>query len=484
MKRNLSLIASILIVIFIGMIAAPSALAQNKNISEETKYWQRFEYIYDFIQKYYIEETTAEQLYEGAIKGMLESLDDPYSYYLTDEEQIDLTDTATGEYAGVGLIIQKPDPGSYDPLTYRGKNPQYVEIVAPIEDGPSYRAGIHAGDYISKIDGESVVDLTVEEVKHRLRGNEGTKITYSVVRGKREFETTVKREIIEVPTVKYVMLEGPKELMKNEKIGFIRIIQFTALTADKVKEAILNFKRLGYTALIIDVRGNPGGLLSSVVDVADLFLSEGPIVTTKSRIAYENEVYLAHKNNTLIDQDIPIAVLINRNSASASEILAGALKDTGRGVLVGETTYGKASVQQPRNIGDASFKLTIARYFTPNDINIDKIGVEPNIEAIERQLSDEEQELLDKLFESQIIENYIDVNKDPSPKQISSLISNLKEEGYYFEDRILRRLIMQEVYRYWDFPPIYDLDYDVTLQAAVEAISNPGETNVLLQAKH
>ena len=472
MKKNIALgtILTFVLVAFAFLVITPSVMAQNNEGLDELKYKQMFEYIYKFVESYYVDEVSAEQLYEGAMKGMLESLNDPYSSYLTKEEQANLTDTTKGEYAGVGLFISKPDPATYDRINPGDKFPQYVKITAPIEEGPSFRAGLHSGDYITKIEGESVVDLDVEEVKNRLRGKEGTKVTFTVMRGSREFDVEITREVIEVPTVRYTMLEGPRNILGNEKIGYIRIIQFTSHTADRVADALNEMKSKGYTALVIDVRGNPGGLLSSVVDVMDMFLSSGPIVSTKSRIAMENTVFEAHANTTIVDEKIKVAVLIDEYSASASEILSGAFKDTKRGFLVGKNTYGKASVQQARAIGSAVFKLTVARYYTPNDVNIDKVGVAPDFEVENMKISDDDTKLLNKLLDARLIEDFVDNNKDPSAQQIRLFISKLEKEGYTLEERILRKLIMQEVYRYWDFPPIYDLDYDLVLLKAIEEL--------------
>ncbi|MBN1647740.1 MAG: S41 family peptidase [Spirochaetales bacterium] len=472
MKKNLTFATIIMSVmcIFAALVITPSVMAQDNEGLEELKYKQMFEYIYKFVESYYVDEVSAEQLYEGAMKGLLQSLNDPYSSYLTDEEQANLTDTTRGEYAGVGLFISKPDPGSYDKQNPGDKYPQYVKITAPIEEGPSFRAGLHSGDYITKIEGKSVVELTVDEVKNRLRGKEGTGVTFTVLRGSREFDITIIREIIEVPTVRYALIEGPRNIIANEKIGYIRIIQFTSHTADRIRDALQDLKSKGYTGLVIDVRGNPGGLLSSVVDVMDMFLSEGPIVITKSRIPGENAIFEAHSDKTIVDANIGVAVLTDRYSASASEILSGAFKDTGRGIIVGEKTYGKASVQQARAIGDAVFKLTVARYYTPNDINIDKVGVSPDFEVENMTISDENTELLNKLLDSRVIEDFVDKNKDPSEQQVKQFITKLIKDGYTFEERILRKMIMQEVYRYWDFPPIYDLDYDLVLLKAIEEL--------------
>ena len=464
-ERFFWIILSAFLIVFSGVsFFAPSLWAYQSN-SETKDYLSRFEYLFNFLIENYVDEVPVEVLYEGALKGLFESLDDDYSYYLTADDMEDMNDTTTGRFGGVGLYISKPAPGSTmeDPLD------RFVQVVSPIEDTPAYRAGVHAGDYITKIEGEDVVDLTIDEVVDRLRGAPGTDVIVTILRGKEiEFEITLTRAIIEIPTVKETMLPG--------NIGYLRIIQFTPFTDDRVKEAIRYFERHSYTSLIIDVRGNPGGLLDSVAEIGDFFLSSGPIVTTKSRIRSENEVFMASRS-ILVPADIPIAVLIDKGSASASEILAGALKDTGRGTLIGETTFGKGSVQKVMTFHDGGLKLTIARYYTPGDINIDKIGIDPDREVKERELSDEETESLGRILKENLVSDFIDSHPDVDKNAQRNFIQELKDDDIVLEDRIIEKLIRNEYNRNLDVPPVYDLDFDIILQEAVRML-RAGEIGV------
>ncbi|MEA1911073.1 MAG: S41 family peptidase, partial [Spirochaetota bacterium] len=364
------------------------------------------------------------------------------------------------KFGGVGLYISKPSPGNSieDPLD------RFVQVVSPIEDTPAYRAGVHAGDYITKIEDESVVDLSIDEVVDRLRGDPGSDVIVSILRGKDiEFNITLTRAVIEIPTVKEAMLPG--------NIGYLRIIQFTPFTAERVKEAIQYFGNNSYTSLIIDVRGNPGGLLDSVADIGDFFLSSGPIVSTKSRIRSENEVFRATRR-VLVPENLPIAVLIDRGSASAAEILAGALKDTGRGTLIGETSFGKGSVQKVMGFHTGGLKLTIARYYTPADINIDHIGIEPDREVKEKELSEEESDSLARILKGNLVSGFIDNFPDADENSRQNFIRELKQDGIVLEDRIIEKLIRNEYNRNLDIPPVYDLDFDIILQEAVRMIKS------------
>jgi carboxyl-terminal processing protease len=250
-------------------------------------------------------------------------------------------------------------------------------------------------------------------------------------------------------------------------IGYLRIIQFTPLTVDRVQEALQQFADSGYSSLIIDLRSNPGGLLSGVIDVSDFFLSKGPIVSTRSRVASENHVFYASSRNTIVPEDLPIVVLIDRGSASASEILAGALQDTGRATIMGENSYGKGSVQQIKRIGDAGFRLTMSRYYTPLGKNIDQIGISPDVPVQEPELSEEEEQALSRIIEEELIKDFLSRYPDPTDEEIDSFEQELAGKDIQLNDRYIRRLVRNELNRTNNNPPVYDLEFDLVLQEAV-----------------
>jgi carboxyl-terminal processing protease len=467
---------SLFIVVFaLAATFAPTLLAQQMD-SNTQNYINRIEYAFNFILKNYVDEIPPEELYEGAMKGLFESLDDPYSYYLTKSDMEDISDTTTGKFGGVGLYISKPAEPEETDDPDAPKN-RFVNVVAPIEDTPAYRAGIHAGDLITKIEGESTEDLTIDEVVDRLRGEPGTTVQVTIRRGKNiTFKVDLKRAIVEIPTIKHAMIE-------DSSIGYIRIIQFTPYTDKRLEEALSELESKGYESLIVDVRGNPGGLLQSVTDVMDFFLDEGLIVSTRSRIPQENEEYRAD-SSVQVPKDIPIAVLIDEGSASASEILAGAFDDSGRGALIGETTFGKGSVQRIIPFGQGGFKLTISRYFTPDGVNIDKVGIEPNVTVKDPELSETENAALKRIFEENLIKNFVDKNPEASEEERQAFIDRLqRDENLDLTDRQLGRLLRNEYHRRMDFPPVYDLEYDRQLQKAVELIKTGSITNYMVDEK-
>ena len=449
--------------IFASQCFAQSNSSTSDSSSKEARqYMELMNGVFDFVQRNYVDEVDPAVLYRGALKGMLEALNDPYTLYLDSSYFRDLSDTTEGKFGGVGLTISKPAESTPE-------KPAYVEVASPVEDTPGFRAGIQAGDLIISVNGTDTSTITMEEVLGMLRGKVGESVDVVIRRGKNmEFPVTLVRAVIEVPTVKF----GTIKTAKNNTIGFLRIIEFTPLTADKVQQALDSFKNEKISSLIIDVRNNPGGLLNSVADVADKFIDNGPIVSTKSRISFENSVYTASPRKTTFKKGTPIVVLINKGSASASEILSGALKDNHLAYLVGQRTYGKGSVQQvlPLSATDG-VKITMARYYTPSDTNIDKIGIPPDREVLFPALSEEGEKQYIELFKSDEIKNHVEAAGQMSEKAIASYAKTLKTKYPEIDLASLRKLIRNEVNR-TKGTPLYDLDYDVQLNAAIDILEN------------
>jgi carboxyl-terminal processing protease len=440
-------------------LVSPSVFAQGKDDKSRTseRYMQLFQYVYSFVQDNYVDEVDPKVLYAGAMKGMLDAIGDPYTTYIDSESLLgtSLKDTTTGAFGGVGLSITKP-------LESTPEKPAWVEVASPIEDTPGWKAGVQPGDLILTIDGKSTADITMEDVLSRLRGPVGSKVTIELRRGKLlEFPVTLTRALIEVPTVKFTMMDGG--------IGYLRIIEFTPVTADRVQDALDSFKKAGYKKLIIDLRNNPGGLITSVVEVANKFIDSGVIVSTKSRIAYENQEFKANAAKLTFDKKIPVVVLLNKGSASASEILSGALKDYHLAYLVGETSYGKGSVQQVIDLlNNDAMKITMARYYTPSDANIDKQGIPPDREVLFPKLSEAEEKSLSDLLTTTKIADWVASAGEVTPAKAETYAKELSK-SYPVEVRVLKRLVMQEYYR-THISPLYDLEYDIQLKAAVDIL--------------
>ena len=319
---------------------------------------EAFTNVIAIVQKNYVEDVGSQKLIEGAINGMLNALD-PHSAYLTPELYKELQVDTEGSFGGLGIEITLRDG--------------VLTVVAPIEDTPAHRAGVKAGDQIIKIEGELTKDMTLVEAVKKMRGPRGSKIVISVRREgvNKLIDFSLMREVIRVHSVKSRSLE--------KGYGYIRLSQFQDRTGNDLEEALSNLTRENgkLAGLILDLRNNPGGLLSQAVKVSDTFLESGLVVYTEGRLDNQKQKYFAHPGGYT---ETPMVVLVNGGSASASEIVAGALQDHGRAVVLGMQTFGKGSVQTilPLESG-AALRLTTALYFTPNGRSIQVTGVTPDI---------------------------------------------------------------------------------------------------------
>jgi carboxyl-terminal processing protease len=319
---------------------------------------EAFTNVLAIVQKNYVEEVGTKKLVEGAINGMLNALD-PHSAYLTPESYKELQVDTEGSFGGLGIEITVRDG--------------VLTVVSPIEDTPAYRAGIKAGDQIMKIEGELTKDMTLVEAVKKMRGPKGSKIVISVRREgmPKLLDFSLVREVIKVQSVKSRSLE--------KGYGYVRMAQFQDRTNTDLESALghLTQESGKLEGLVLDLRNNPGGLLSQAVKVSDMFLDSGLIVYTEGRLNNQKQKYFAHPGGYT---DFPVVVLVNGGSASASEIVAGALQDQGRAVILGTQTFGKGSVQTilPLESG-AALRLTTALYFTPNGRSIQVTGVTPDI---------------------------------------------------------------------------------------------------------
>jgi len=312
------------------------------------------------VQQDYVVKTDSKKLIQSALEGMLGSLD-PHSNYLSDDDYKDLQEKTRGSYGGIGLEVTGEDGA--------------VKIVTPMDDTPASRAGLQSGDYITAINGTSIIGLRLNDAVSKMKGEPASKLTLTIVRtGKDEaFDVTLTREIITVKSVK-TRMEG--------NFGYLRIASFSETTANDTRDALakLMTENKGMKGLVLDLRNNPGGLLDQSVGVADLFLDGGEIVSQRGRDPKDIIRYQAKKGDML--KGLPIVILTNPGTASAAEIVSGALQDQKRATIVGLTTFGKGSVQSVIPLGEnRAVKLTTARYYTPSGRSIQKTGIEPDLEV-------------------------------------------------------------------------------------------------------
>ncbi len=358
MRRRMKVVFVVLLAIAVSIPLAGGAAWAVKATGKIYDYLRIFNQALALIQSKYVEEVDPKELIYGAIDGMVRELD-PHSAFLRPEFMQEMNVNAKGTFGGLGIEITKEK--------------DYVLIVAPIEDTPAFRAGLKSGDRIVAIEGESTRDMTIMDAVKRLRGEPGTQVTITVERDEwdKPRDITLTREVIEVKTVKFRPI--------NEGIGYIKITSFNLQTYSALRSALKELARSGHlkNGLVLDLRNNPGGLLDVSVKVADLFLDGGVVVRIKGRSKCQSSVERATAGGFL---DFPMVVLVNSGSASASEIVAGALQDNKRAIVVGVRTFGKGSVQTILPLSDgAGLKLTTAKYFTPSGRDIQAKGIEPNI---------------------------------------------------------------------------------------------------------
>jgi len=311
-----------------------------------------------YIDKYYLNDLSAEDYANGLYKGLFASLNDRYAAYYTEDEYSNVKASTEGKYAGIGAYI------SYD------KKGDFFSVVTAYEKGPADKAGMKSGDILLAVDGQSLTDMDLTKVAAMMKGKAGTKVKISVLRDAQEepIDLVVTRAEVEADTVKYQMLEN--------QVGYVAITSFKETTQEQFREAIKKLKKDGMKGLIMDVRNNGGGSLTTVVDMLDQILPKGLIVYTRDRNDKGKEYYSTNNEHL----DLPMALLVNGNSASASEVFAGALKDHKKATIVGTTTFGKGIVQSMFSLPDGSaLKLTTSKYYTPSGKNIHEIGIEPDI---------------------------------------------------------------------------------------------------------
>ena len=353
MKKKILVLSILFFSIFISL-----SYSANENIYKKI---DLFSEVLDKINKEYVDEVNQSEMMDSAINGVLQSLD-PYSSYMSPEMYETMQTETSGEFGGLGIEV--------------GMEAGVVKVISPIDNSPAYRVGVKAGDYIVKINNHQVQGKTLGEAVELMRGPVNSDIEITVRRPgvKKALIFTITREIIKIQSVKTKLIEN---------VGYIRLTSFNENSSDQIKRKIKEFQKKGNIKnYILDLRNNPGGLLSQAIKISDFFLNDGEIVSTKGRKTFENRKWFARKGD-IINGDT-LVVLINYGSASASEIVAGALKDHKRAILIGENTYGKGSVQSIiplKNKG--AIRLTVSKYFLPSGKSISEVGVSPDIEVDE-----------------------------------------------------------------------------------------------------
>ena len=394
-----------------------TAIAVERPSHDETfKQLELFADVLARVRTDYVVDVNDSELIEDAINGMLQSLD-PHSSYVNPDAFRELQIDTSGQYGGLGMEV----------TTEEG----FVKVITPIDNTPAKKAGIKAGDFITEIEGESIIGLSLTEAVKRMRGKPGEPITITIVREDEEAEEyTMVREIIKRQTVKHEVKDG---------VGYIRIAQFNEKASDGLEAAIKSLKKeLGGSlpGIVLDLRGNPGGLLDQSVNVSSVFLDGGEVVSTRGRSANDTERYNGQSGQ--LAKGVPLVVLIDGASASASEIVAGAVQDRGRGLVVGMTSFGKGSVQSViplRGGRDGALRLTTQRYYTPSGRSIQGTGIDPDIFVSAIPDDGKEQKIRRESDLPNAIENESEEETDiDTEEEIAEVIIDYPPEGFEVSD--------------------------------------------------
>ena len=356
MNKILKTIIAVLLIAIISSISTLGLIYYALGFNEQGfSNLMRFITAYRFIETKYVNDTDDVKLIDGAIDGMVKSLNDPHSNYLSPKMYKTLMEQTEGSFAGIGVVMGMD-------------NEQKIHIVGIMENSPGQKAGLQEGDEILAVDGVPVTQMAFDEVAAHVRGQAGTDVVLTIMRDNTNQDITITRDNIKLKTVGHKMLDN--------NIGYIQIVSFSEDTANEFNEAYNDLKNQSMKALVLDLRNNPGGLLTTCVEIAKKLVPKGEIVSIVDKQG-NKETY----SSSLEAPEYPLVVLINKNSASASEILSGAIQDTKAGTIIGNTSYGKGSVQTILPMfEDDAVKLTIAKYYTPSGRSIDGTGITPDIE--------------------------------------------------------------------------------------------------------
>jgi len=447
-KRSFHIIViSFLAGIFIGVNIAFNVSAQEPSF----KYLDFFHQVYQLIRDEYVEQPDSKNLFYGAIRGMIASLNDPFSRFLDEQDFGQLKEETSGEFIGVGIEIS-------------AKNGDIV-VVSPIDGTPAMKAGIQPGDIIYKIDNKPIKDKNINDIISLIRGKPHTKVMLSIIREGIDdpIDIELERLPIKLQSVNYAVID-------NTDIGYLRIKVFSEDTSSEVKKALHYFQKNNIQKCIVDMRWNPGGLLDQAVAISDMFLpKDALIVSTKGRSG--KETLQEYRSTTIPLYTGKCIILVNKGSASASEIVSGALKDNGRAKLLGEKTFGKGSVQKFFNLDeDTGITLTIAKYYTPSGVSIHGIGIQPDYTVTMATISREEQKQINILLKEKILQNFIDKHPKYDEATRKEFKDVLEKNNIKLSDDTANFILKSEIYRFAK-KPLYDLEFDNQLSEAMKIIN-------------
>ncbi len=452
-KRIKEIKIHLLIITFIvGIFFGLNLSGQSKAEEPVHKYLDYFHEVYQAITTSYVEVPDNKEMFYGAIRGMINSLNDPYSRFLDESAFNVLKEETTGKFVGVGIEITIRD----------GE----IVVISPIEDTPAMRAGIVSEDVIIKVNDVLTKGKGLEDIIKMIKGLPNTKVKLTVRREGYDapLDFNVERVPIKIETVSYGIIKG------YDRIGYLKVKVFSSDTSRDIEEALKDFNRKGIDKMVVDLRWNPGGLLDKAIKISDFFLKKGEvIVSTRGREGsgdiseFRSEMEPLYKGK--------LVVLVNSGSASASEIFSGAIKDNKRGELVGTKTFGKGLVQKSFNLNDnIGFTLTIAKYYTPSGISIQGKGIIPDYVVQAEQISKEDLKTINSINKEKIPELFVKEHRDYNDENKLIFRKLLKEKNLSVSDENADFLLKKEIYKYAK-RPLYDLEFDRQLNEAIRIVN-------------
>ena len=420
--------------------------------------------LYSYLDTNFLYEIDSQEMQNAVISAMIDSLGDKYSYYITPENAQEYNEDTTGKYVGIGIYITKVNPAYIDwedPSTYM------VIITSPFPGSPADRAGLRSGDMISHVDGEEIYELDGTEASKKIRGTANTPITLTIHRGESVFDVTLTPEEITSPSTE-------KDIIADN-VGYIRILEFTQSTQESFCSDVEDLLSQGAESFIIDLRNNTGGIVESALGIANMFIPDGKtLLTTKFKEQSNNKDTVYTSTGYLaVNEDVPVVLLVNGGTASASEILTGAMRDNGRALVVGSQTFGKGIMQFTIAFMGGYLNITVANYYTPSGANIHEIGITPDfVVDVNTEYSDEELDAYAAFLNESYIDDWMKEHPDYTKENILAFAEHYKDTGV--PEELLQLLIRSEYYYSLDYDqrPVADLDFDTQLIKAVEVVKS------------
>ena len=448
-----------------GTTASSSSSKGSEIISRDMATLER---LYQYVEKNYLYDIDYDAVYEAMATALFEALGDKYTYYVTAEESDDYEEEVSGTYGGLGIYFSKTYVDYQD---LDDESTLYAVISQVFPNTPSSKAGLKSGDYIIEIGGESVVELEATECAKRMKGEPGTSVELTIKRGETIFKIDITRAIITVPTVEYAMIEGTTT-------AYLRILEFSSSTYKAIVEALNNLSREGMQKLIIDLRDNPGGDVDVTLAIADLFISDSRLLSISYKDTSKNVTYKANSGVT-VSPEVEVAILTNGGTASSAEIFLSAMKDNGRAVLFGTTTYGKGVMQVISSFGEGYTSITTASFVGPSGKTIHGEGVEPDFEIDEIIVADEELDAYTELLNSKAVEDFVDQNPDFTDANIRKFAEEQADTG--IRETVLLLVARNEYLSRmnYDDRPLADIVYDNVCKAAFDYLQTYENNNGL-----